>query len=206
MRILLVCLFLLFVSNVRAQSLQLNDESPSADIGILHYLHPDPPHYRLLVGMGQNLGRITEDPLALLVSANYQVGAITLGAQFISSSSTGGAIPRKNFSEGGALVGYAWDNDISSYASKPQFLHLSIAGGAGIATYSERWRRFRGRGVVDSIALTHTNVFQSALAFPIQVQAVYEPWRYIGLGAMLWTDFNSIAPSYGASIVLEARY
>ena len=75
-----------------------------------------------------------------------------------------------------------------------------------MVTYSEHWRRFRGRGVpIDTTAFIPP-IFQSALSFPIQVKAVYEAWRYVGIGTMLWLNVNSIAPSYGASIVLEARY
>jgi hypothetical protein len=177
-----------------------------AGIGVPHYVHPEPARYRLLFGMGENIGRISDDPFSITFAGSYQFGAFSLGAELLSSSSTGGAMPTKTFAEVGALVGYSEDYDLAGYASKPQYIHASIAAGPGVVTYSERWRRPRGRGApVDTTALIPP-VTQSAMSFPIQVKAVYEVWRYVGIGTMLWLDVNSIAPSYGAAIVLEARY
>jgi hypothetical protein len=206
MRIALFCLFTLSFTNLRAQVGFHSGQSAASDIGVSHYVHPDPPSYRLVLGGGGNIGRLQDDPLTLTASAYYQWKGIAFGGEFSSSSSTSGAAPQKRFSVGGVLFGYSSDRDISGYDAKPAFLHFSVSAGVGIATYSEWWRRFRGRGVIDTNAAAHTNVFETATAFPIQAQLIYEPWRYIGFGTMVWAAPNSIGPCYGASIVLEARY
>ncbi len=177
--------------------------------GISPYRRPPLARYRLLGGFGGNLGLASETPRAMIGVASYQMGEIThdlsdlFSAAFISNASTGG-YPRRSFSEFDVLYGFGINEEVAGYESAPQYFHASVSAGLGFDTYNTRWRRF-GRGVVDTTN-TPPNSFASSVGLPIQLQASYEPFRFVGIGALLFLNVNAISPNYGGAVMLEVRY
>jgi hypothetical protein len=190
----------------QAQSQQFMNAGSST--GVSPYHRPPVAHYRLLGGFGGNLGLASEAPRAMIGVASYQIGEIThdlsdcLIAAFISNASTGG-YPRKSFNEFDVLYGFGINEEVTGYESAPRFFHASLSAGLGFDTYSTRWRH-SGRGVVDTTA--QPNTFAYSVGLPIQLQASYEPFRFVGIGALLFLNVNAISPNYGAAVMLEVRY
>lgn len=192
----------------RAQEMldDLNSNSVDVSVGVSRYHRPQPAHYRLLFGMGGNLGLMTDAPQTTVASAGYQKGESLFSASFLSSVSTWG-VPRRNFDEFDVLYGLAFDDEIARYEARPSFFHFAVSAGLGFDTYKARWRRFRRGFLPDSTAASvPPNTFDYALNIPVQLQAMYEPLNFAGIGVMLFAGFNRISPNYGGALVLQARY
>jgi hypothetical protein len=95
--------------------------------------------------------------------------------------------------------------EIARYERPSQYFHFALSGGVGFDSYSERWRRFRPGAMYaqDSI---RPNTFEYVVGFPLQIQALYEPFKYAGIGVLMYANFNRISPDFGAALALEARY
>ncbi|MDP4200686.1 MAG: hypothetical protein Q8922_08670 [Bacteroidota bacterium] len=207
-------LLLLVPFSLRAQTPLLDGfaDQPfgEASVGVTPYHRPPLAHYRLLFGAGGNAGLASIAPLSTIGVASYQMGESTHGltdlfsAAFHSNTSRGG-FPRRSFDEFDVLYGYAVDEEVARYESEPRFFHASLSAGIGLNTYTTRWRRFR-RGFVDTTQVQQPNTFDYAIGFPVQLAATYEPFRFVGIGALLFINVNRISPNYGGAVVLEARY
>ena len=175
-------------------------------VGVPRYVPPTIAHYRLLFGVGGNAGLINDAPLSYIGSASYQLGHSLYSASFIASTNNTRQPPRNMFIEFDLLYGLAVDEVLPHYETSPQSLHLSLSAGIGLDTYSVRWR-FRRRDFVDTaFASFPPNTFEYAPGFPVQLQAIYEPFRFAGIGAMLFANFNRISPNYGGALVIQAHY
>ncbi|HWF43202.1 MAG TPA: hypothetical protein VG537_01035 [Candidatus Kapabacteria bacterium] len=188
-----------------AQPLDNTSHSDNYSVGVPRYVPPPLAHYRLTFGMGLNAGHVTDAPLAYAGSAVYESGHSIFGAGFIVSANNPQQPPYNTLSEFDILYGYAFDETLARYESKPGFFHASISTGIGLETYNQRWRHFGRRGFVqDSLFLPNTLEFSPCV--PVQFQAVYEPLPYVGIGSLLFLSVSKFTPSYGATVFLEARY
>ncbi len=177
-------------------------------VGVSPYHHPELAQYRLLAGFGGNIGHTTDAPLVSIGAASYQLGTSVYGLSIVSSSNNSRTPPTNTMSEFDVLYGYAWDSDLAHYEARPQSFHVSVSSGLGFNTYSARWRRFGRRGFVpDSSQLAlPPNSNEYSLALPIQIQAMYEPFSFAGIGVMLSASVSKLTPSYGGALVVQARY
>ena len=187
---------------------EADNQSSALDhsVGVPRYIPPATARYRLLFGVGGNVGLFNDAPLSYIGSASYQLGQSMYCASFIASTNNTRQPPRNMFMEFDLLYGFAFDEVLPNFGTSPQSLHLSLSAGIGLDTYSVRWR-FRRRDFADTaLASLPPNTFEYASGFPVQLQAVYEPFPYVGIGAMLFASFNRISPNYGGAIVIQAHY
>src|SRR5581483_681855 len=132
------------------------------------------------------------------------MGISIFSCVFVTSSSSVTALPRRSYSEFDLLYGIALDEIFSHYERPADNFHASLSTGISFDLYQERWRRF-GRSQTPNL-LFPPNTFEYSFGIPIQVQVVYEPLRYAGIGAVLFANFSGFTPSLGGAIVIEARY
>jgi hypothetical protein len=202
---LVTIIFLLSTQQLIAQPLDNTFNSNSYSVGVPRYVPPPLARYRLTFGMGLNAGHVNDAPLAYAGTADYESGHSIFGAGFIVSANNPQQPPYNTLSEFDILCGYALDEALARYETKPGFFHASFSSGVGLETYSQRWRHFGRRGLLqDSLFLPTTLEFSACI--PIQLQAVYEPFPFVGIGGMLFLSMSKFTPSYGATIFLEARY
>jgi hypothetical protein len=175
----------------------------SHSVGAPRYTWPTLAHYRLFFGVGGNYALRNNEPLSYIGSASYQLEHTLFGASFISNTNPARQIPRHTLSEFDLLYGYSADEELTWYEASPQSFHVSLSTGIGLDVYSTRWR-FGRQGPVDSTF--RPNTFEYSLALPIQLQAIYEPFRFAGIGATLFLSVSKLVPSYGAAVSIEARY
>ncbi len=191
---------------LRAQTLaSMNQSYLEEEIGVPRYVQPEEPRYRVLFGFGGNAGLGALTPATYVGDASYQMGISLLSAGFVSSASVTQNLPRRSYSEFDLLYGIAMDQLLARYERPSDYFHAGLTAGIGFDAYRERWRRF-GRPSSPVYYLYPPNTFKYSLGLPIQLQAIYEPFRYAGIGALLFCNFSSFAPSYGGALVIEARY
>ncbi len=187
-----------------------------SSIGVAPYHHPDAAKYRASFGVGGNLGHGADAPLAYIGSASYQLGNSLYGASLIESESVTWPSPRISFTEFDVLYGIAFDADLARYEASPQSLHTSISAGVGFQSYNTRWRVGGGgrRGFMDTTGLSQAlfqsggnlNSFEFSACFPVQVQVLYEPFSFAGIGLTAFLSISKLTPSYGAAVSVQARY
>ncbi|SRR5579883_1214 len=190
------------------QSLPLLEQAAPTEVGVPRYIQLFEARYRLLFGFGGNAGVGALTPRSFIGLAEYQTSSSVLGAGFISSSSTGFGFPRRSYSEFDALYSIAYDDLLTHYELPSQHFHASFGAGLSLAAYSTVWHRFRRGAIVpdSSLVLLQPNTTEIALGLPIQAQAIYEPFRYAGIGAIAFANFSKLQPSFGGAIILETRY
>jgi hypothetical protein len=204
-----VIIFLLFLSfgAVHAQEQGSLDQS-SSSVGSPRYVQPTEPRYRALFGIGLNEGIGGLSPQATLGSISYEFAPSVLSAGFISSNPVSRSLPRRTYTEFDLLYGIALDRAIPHYGGASEEFHAALSAGIGISNYQTNWRNFgRGRPPFDSAnLLLPQNTSVPSLGLPIQLQAIYEPFRFVGIGALLFYTISTLQPSYGGAVVVEVRY
>jgi len=179
----------------------------SEAVGVSPYVQPSEAKYRLLFGEGANAGLGLQTPQTAIGVASYQIGASVLSAGFISSNPVSGGYPRITYTEFDLLYGLALDKILTNYARPSNQFHASISAGISIDDYSTRWRRFGRQQPIDpAYYLQPSNTTQLSLGLPLQLQAVYEKFRYVGMGVILFYNISNLQPSYGGAVILELRY
>jgi hypothetical protein len=183
-------------------------QDPYASTGVARYIHPTEPHFRALFGIGGNEGIGGSSPQSYVGSINYEDGSSVFSAAAISSNPVSRSLPRRTYTEFDLLYGIALDRVLSHYGGASEQFHASLSAGIGISNYQTNWRNFgRGRPPFDSTYfLLPQNTSQFSLGLPIQLQAIYEPFRYVGIGALLFYTISTFQPSYGGAVVIEVRY
>ena len=181
-------------------------------VGVSPYHHPEVAQYRAMFGTGGNLGHSSDAPLAYIGSVSYQLGNSLYGLSLLESESVAFAPPRVSLTELDVLYGLAFDEDITRYHGSPQSFHASFSAGVGFQAYNTRWR-FGRRGQFDTTGFAQSgvdpfqpNTTEVTACFPIQVQALYEPFSFAGIGLSLFASFSKLTPSYGGAVVVQARY
>jgi hypothetical protein len=177
--------------------------SSSGSVGISPYMQPAEATYRLLFGEGGNAGLGMQSPQTSIGSLTYQIGASVLSAGFISSNPVSGGYPRRTYDEFDFMYGLAIDQILLSYGRPTNQFHASISAGISVDDYSARGHRpsvDTGKYYVPRIPP------EISPGLPIQLQAVYEPFRFAGIGVILFSDFSKLQPSYGGAVVMELRY
>ena len=180
------------------------DAQQSHSIGVAPYVQPQPTRVRLVFGYGGNVGLHGFTPSSFIGNASYESGAAEWTAGFISSTSITNDLPRRSYFEFDLMYGIPFDALLDRYEGPSDGLHTSLSAGLSLDSYQERWRPY-GRRSQPNIYYPATT-FQYSLGVPIQFQADYEPFRFVGIGALLFYNASALSPSYGAAIVLEARY
>ena len=175
-------------------------------VGEPRYIQPWAARYRLLFGVGGNDALRNDAPLSFIGSAGYQLEHSLYSASFITSTNNTRQPPRNTRLEFDLLYGYAIDEEIARYEASPQSFHTSLSAGIGFDSYNIRWRFGRRGTPIDTTSIFHPNIFQYSIAFPVQLQAIYEPFRFAGIGATFFLSVSKLTPSYGGAIVIEARY
>jgi hypothetical protein len=182
-------------------------EGPYESVGVSHYVQPVDASYRLLFGEGGNMGLGKQSPQTLIGLLSAQRGVNVLSVGFISSNPVAGGFPRRTYDEFDLMYGLALDQIIQSYGRPSNQFHASISTGISVNDYSMRWHRYGRFSPLDSLNyLEPPNTTELSLGVPVQLQAVYEPFRVIGIGVILFSDFSKLQPSYGGAVALELRY
>jgi hypothetical protein len=182
-------------------------QDPYAGTGVARYVPPPEPSYRALFGFGGNEGLGAATPRSYVGNISYELAPSVFSAGFITSNSVSRQPPRLTYTEFDLLYGIALDRVFSHYSGQPENFHASLSTGLGISNYQTRWRNFRRGFPPDSADLSlPPNTSQYALGLPIQLQAIYEPFRYGGIGAILFYTISTFQPSYGGAVVVEVRY
>jgi len=180
---------------------------PYEAVGVSPYVQPSEAEFRLLFGEGGNAGLGLLTPQSYIGSLGYQTGANVLSAGFIASNATAGGFPRRTYDEFDLMYGLALDKIIQSYGRPSNQFHASISAGISVNDYSMRWRRYSRFSPEDTLNyLVPPNTTEISLGVPVQLQAVYEPFRFAGIGLILFSDFSKLQPSYGGAVILELRY
>ncbi len=185
--IIIISFFLSFVAFLAQEGIAFAQD-PYAGTGVAHYTQPAEPHYRALFGFGGNEGFGAMTPQTLIGNISYQLAPSVFSAGFITSNSISRQPPRLTYTEFDLLYGIALDQVFSHYSGPSEQFHAALSTGIGISNYQTRWRNFgRGHSPNDSTNdLLPKNTSQYSLGLPIQFQAIYEPLRYLGIGALLF--------------------
>ncbi len=201
----ILALFFIFSAGVlRAQGA---DPSAYSSIGIARYMKPIETSYRALFGFGNNEGIGAAAPRSYLGQISYEIAPMVFSAGFMSGNSNSRQPPRTTYTEFDLLYGIALEPTSVHYSGEPEHFHAAVSAGLSINMLQSRWRFFQ-RGVPqDSLfSLQPPNTLAYSLGLPIQLQAIYEPFRYVGIGALLFYTISTLQPSYGGAVVLELRY
>ncbi len=177
------------------------DQNAYSGIGVQPYKQPPEPRYRLLFGYGADGGLGGLTPRTYIGSISREFAPSVLTAGFLSSSSNSRGFPRRTYSEFDLLYGIAYDGALQHYAGASELFHASISAGICLSAYQTN-SRFRKPVFPDS----NFNTTQISPGLPIQLQAIYEPIRYLGIGALLFYTISAFQPSYGGAVVVEVRY
>lgn len=206
-QIIIISFFLAF-SALFAQEQIAFAQDPYAGTGVARYIQPEEPMYRALFGFGGNEGMGALTPETYIGNISYEFAPSLLSAGFITSNSITRQPPRLTYTEFDLLYGFALDRVMPHYGGASEQFHAALSAGISISNYQTNWRNFgRGRGPIDSAYfLLPQNTSQFSLGLPIQFQAIYEPFRYVGIGALLFYTISTFQPSYGGAAVLEVRY
>jgi hypothetical protein len=130
-----------------------------------------------------------------------------LSAGFISSNDVSNTPPHRTYTEFDLLYGIALDRVLPHYGGASEQFHAALSAGISLSSYQTRWHNFRRSFQSDSAyLLLPQNTSQFSLGLPIQLQAIYEPFRYVGIGALLFYTISTLQPSYGGAVVVEVRY
>jgi len=202
--IIIVSFFISF-GTLRAQTADVSNANFST--GVDRYVQPSEPHYRLLFGIGGNGGLSALTPQTTLGSISYEFAPSVLSAGFISSNPVSRSLPRRTYTEFDLLYGIALDRLVPHYSAPSEQFHTAISAGISFSSYQMNWRNFgRGRPPDSTFFLLPQNTSQYSIGLPIQLQAIYEPIRYVGIGALLFYTISTLQPSYGGAVVVEVRY
>ena len=194
---LLACVLIVSLStNCKAQ-----DRARS--VGTAPYSKPQPSHIRILFGYGGNAGLGGYTPSSFVGDASYRSGGEWI-VGFVSSTSVTNDLPRRTYSEFDVMYGISFDEMLAYYEGPSDGMHTSLSAGVSFDAYQERWRPY-GRRSLQNVSYPATT-FRYSLGVPVQFQAVYEPFRYAGIGILLFYNASAFSPSYGGAIVLEVRY
>ena len=205
LRIVIVISFLFSFSSLRAQG-QL-DQSSFSTIGVARYAHPEETRYRGIFGFGGNAGLGASTPQSFIVDISYEMAPSLLTAGIIGSNSVSFQPPRLTYTEFDLMYGIALDRVFPHYAGPSDEYHAALSAGISFSSYQTRWHNFRRGQQFDTLFLSGPpNSFQYSFGIPIQLQAIYEPLRYAGIGILLFYTISNFQPSYGGAIVIEARY
>ncbi len=204
--VIAISFFLLF-SNLSALERVAYAQDPYAGTGVARYIQPEEPHYRLLFGVGGNEGIGALTPQSYIGNISYEFAPSVLTVGFITSNSISHPPPRITYTEFDLLYGIALDRVFSHYGGPSEQFHAALSAGISLGSYQTRWRNFRRGFPLDSLDLSEPpNTSQYSPGLPIQFQAIYEPFRYVGIGALLFYTISTFQPSYGGAVVLEVRY
>jgi hypothetical protein len=205
-----------FIATITARSLQaqpvtsMDQSFEEGSIGVPRYSAPEPARYRILFGFGGNAGLGLLTPATFVGDVSYQTGSSLLEVGFVTSSSITWPLPRRDYLEFDLLYGIALDQLLPRYSRPSDNFHSAISAGISLNTYQTRWRLHRGFGRDSSFYSLPQNTFEYSLGLPIQVQAIYEPLRFFGIGfgigGLLFCNISNFTPSYGGAVVVEARY
>lgn len=182
-------------------------QDPYSGTGVARYVPPEEPSFRALFGFGGNEGLGAATPRSYIGNVSYELTPSVFSAGFITSNSVSRQPPRLTYTEFDLLYGIALDKIFSHYGGQPEQFHASLSAGIGISNDQTRWRNF-GRGFPpDSVDLLEPpNTSRYSLGLPIQFQAIYEPFRYVGIGALLFYTISTFQPSFGGAVAIEVRY
>jgi hypothetical protein len=182
-------------------------QDPYSGIGVARYVPPAEPSFRALFGFGGNEGLGAATPRSYIGNISYELAPSVFSAAFITSNSVSHQPPRFTYTEFDLLYGIALDRVLLHYGGASEQFHASLSAGIGIGNYETRWRNFRRGFPPDSADLSEPpNTSQYSLGLPLQFQAIYEPIRYVGIGALLFYTISSFQPSFCGALVLEVRY
>jgi hypothetical protein len=196
--LILSVILVLAAPALRAQTIEV-----PRSIGIDPYHPQGASVYRLFAGGGVNAGLYNVTPVTEIGVLSLRRGTNLFSAAVILNQSTGG-IPRRTFSEYDLLYGYSYELEIARQGARPAFYHLTVSTGIGFDTYTIRWRQSRRR--TGDLLSSQPNTFEYAAGLPVQLQAMFEPSKYVGAGLLAYANFNAISPDFGIAIGLEARY
>ncbi|HYM19536.1 MAG TPA: hypothetical protein VEW28_00875 [Candidatus Kapabacteria bacterium] len=170
-------------------------------------IHYNDSHLRLFGSFGSNIGLLGDAPVALSGMISYQRLHSALGAGFLSSSSTGGSQPFKNWFEADITYGYvASGNDFGYFGSDAKDFYIAASAGISFFNYQERWRF--GRRFSDPIDtnVSHRNLSVAGVGIPVILQADYSVRKYVGFGVEVFANLNTYRINYGALVTLELIY
>jgi hypothetical protein len=205
--IIIILFFFIFITICGQEEIAFA-QNPYSATGVARYIQPTVPSYRLLFGIGANEGIGALTPESYIGNISYENGPSVFSAGIISSNSVSRQPPRVSYTEFDLLYGVALNSVFSHYSGPSEQFHTSLSAGIGLSSYQTRWHNFgRGHTPNDSTnELLPPNTSQFSLGLPIQFQAIYEPLRYLGIGALLFYTISTLQPSYGGAVVIEVRY
>jgi hypothetical protein len=165
-------------------------------------------HFRGIFGVGGNLAFKDVLPLAMGGSLAYQRGSDVYSASFMSASSTGRGASRTSYHEFDLLYGYAISGyDLGFLAPEGDGFYAAFSLGLGYEEYSVRTRFRRGfPPPIDSTGAIPPNSYDGGIGVPIQIQASYSPFAFLGLGVTLFADVNKLHTNYGALLSVQVGY
>ena len=165
-------------------------------------------HFRGIFGVGGNLAFKDVLPLAMGGSVAYQRGSDVFSASFMSASSTGRGPSRTSYHEFDLLYGYAISGyDLGFLAPEGDGFYASFSLGLGYEEYSVRTRFRRGfPQPIDTTGAIPPNSYDGGIGVPLQIQASYSPFPFVGLGLTLFADVNKLHTNYGALVSVQVGY
>ncbi len=200
-RLVFASIIFLSFSTLRAQEPVLVDPNAFSSVGAARYIQPEEPHYRALFGFGGNEGVGAATPRSYIGNISYELAPSQFTAGFMMSNSASRQPPRITYTEFDAMYGIALDGFVRHYQDPSESFHAAISAGIGVNDYQTRWH-FGRPYFPDSTR--NSSAYSPAL--PIQLQAVYEPLRYVGIGAILFYTVSKLEPMYGGAVGIEVRY
>ncbi len=201
--------FFLLLGMISIQEKIAFAQDPYSSTGVARHVPPQEPTYRALFGIGGNAGIGGLAPQTFVGVISYDLLPSVLTATLISNNSTSATPPRITYTEFDLLYGLAFDKIFSHYSGPSEQFHSALSAGISFGDYQTRWRNVGRRGSSGPpyfLTISPPNTSQYSLGVPIQLQAIYEPFRYVGMGALLFYTISTFQPSYGGAVVLEVRY
>ncbi len=126
-------------------------------------------------------------------------------ALFRSAGNSGPYYEQTTIAESDLLARYSWDQEIPFYQGPPVTIHYALATGLAVNSFTYPQQCSYGFG--QGYGFTYIDqVTKSSLGLPLQFSAIYEPFDFAGIGVLAFANFSAFTPSYGGSIVLEARF
>jgi hypothetical protein len=180
-------------------------QDPYSGTGVVHYTQPAEPSYRALFGFGGNAGVGGLTPLSFIGNISYEFAPSVLSAGFILSNDVSNTPPHRTYTEFDLLYGIALDHVLPHYGGASDEFHAALSAGISGSVYQTRFHNnYRRSSPPPPDSIQNTSL--PSLGLPIQLQAIYEPFRYLGIGALLFYTISTLQPSYGGAVVVEVRY
>ncbi|HEX5316121.1 MAG TPA: hypothetical protein VFX22_05665 [Candidatus Kapabacteria bacterium] len=175
-------------------------------VGVPRYKAAAPATWRFLYGMGGNLGQMNEAPSSSVWRLTHESGDFFYGIGEVNSVGSGPSYLQASVSEFDLLVGYSWDQMLPVNQGPPGTIHYAFAAGIAINDNTHLESEYDNYGYGSEYHSYEIPVSVAGVGFPMQFSMVYEPFKFLGIGAIGFLNLSNFTPSYGAAVLLEARY